>query len=143
MKLDDIIGILFLLFFILGPALKGLFKPAEPVIELEIPEENSNQAITERASRTEPLQPAGPPASKPAREPAEAQAAAHTRPVDEGLENKSRPPKQPGGGKRRKRKLGLKTGRRAVLNGMLWHEILSEPVAFKLREHGRHGAKLE
>ena len=150
MKFDDIIGILFLLFFILGPALKGLFKPGEPLIEVELPEvettpENAEPATNKLPQRTitEPPTPPTPAALKtaepPVREPViatPAVRAAREAPL------RSLDQKLPDGGRRRLRKLGLKTDRRAVLNGMLWHEILSEPVAIKIRKRRRRGAKL-
>ena len=147
MKFDDIIGILFLLFFILGPALKGLFKPGEPLIEVELPEvetipENAEPATNKLPQRTITEPPAQPTpaapktAEPPVREPVTAVRAAREatpRSLDQKL---------PDGGRRRVRKLGLKTDRRAVLNGMLWHEILSEPVAIKIRKRRQRGAKL-
>ncbi|WP_456414572.1 hypothetical protein [Oceanithermus profundus] len=60
MKIDDLIGILFLLFFIVGPALRGLLKPREPLVEVELPPE-IEEMMRERAPRPqEPPQAARP-----------------------------------------------------------------------------------
>jgi len=146
-KFDDLIGILFLLFFIVGPALKGLFKPSEPLIEVELPEiepEPEAAAPAQPKPRPTPQQestapvPVSPAADK------NNVAVPPPAPANEmGQKPAAKPESLPDGGRRRVRKLGLKTGRRAVLNGMLWHEILSEPVALKRLKQRRRGAKLE
>jgi len=138
-KFDDLIGILFLLLFIVGPALKGLFKPGEPLIEVEAAEEAGppEEGLRPKA----PSQPAAAPPTPPVREAPAAAEPVRPSPPSPPEERRSAD-KLPGGGKRRVRKLGLRTGKRAVLNGMLWHEILSEPVALKHRRR-RRGAKLE
>jgi len=144
-KFDDLIGILFLLFFIIGPALKGLFKPSEPLIEVELPDiepEPEAAAPTHPEPRQTPRQTPSAPA------PTAFVAANSTQPTKTSKREISQsmaaePEKLPDGGRRRVRKLGLKTDRRAVLNGMLWHEILSEPVALKRLKQRRRGAKLK
>jgi len=146
-KFDDIIGILFLLLFIVGPALKGLFKPGEPLIEVELPEvEVEPEAPDSARPRPRPTPRQAPVTTAPA-----PIVAAEDEPVRPATTTKRdtrpSPPegqeRLPDGGRRRVRKLGLKTNRRAVLNGMLWHEILSEPVALKRIKRRRRGAKLE
>jgi len=144
-KFDDLIGILFLLFFILGPALKGLFKPSEPLIEVELPEiePESEAAAPDQpephpAPQQEPVAPAPVSFAIPERNYVAAPPAAPEG--EAGQESTVKSGNLPAS--RRKRKLGLKTDRRTVINGMLWHEVLSEPVALKRLKQRRRGAKL-
>ncbi len=154
MKFDDLIGILFLLLFIIGPALKGLFKPSEPLIEVELPDFEP-EAATPSSRPQQAGKPAGTNAQKasPPAQPQRPRQVIVAPPAGEkttvapaaSLKQAAadRADKLPDGGRRRVRKLTLETGRRAVLTGMLWHEILSEPVALKRLKRFRRGAKLK
>ncbi len=131
MKLDDVFGIIFLLLFIIGPALKGLLKPPEPLIEVEPPIEEAPppKAAQPAGGKTEPVPP-----------PAAAQNERRPRPQPEPSRPAAAPvvaaPAASGGPatvkRQRRRKLALGMGRRDVLRGMLWHEVLNEPVSRKL-----------
>ena len=130
MKLDDVFGIIFLLLFIIGPALKGLLKPPEPLIEVEPPIEEAPPKATQPAGgKAEPVPP-----------PAAAQSERKPQPQPEPSRPAAAPvvaaPAASGGPatvkRQRRRKLALGMGRRDVLRGMLWHEVLSEPVSRKL-----------
>jgi len=138
-KLDDIFGIIFLLLFIIGPALKGLLKPPEPLIEVESPSEAPPPEATKpTGGKAEPV-PAPvaaqserkprpqPEPSRPAAAPVVAPPAATSRPATVKRE--------------RRRKLTLGMGRRDVLRGMLWHEVLSEPVSRKLQKRRLESGK--
>jgi len=137
-KLDDIFGIIFLLLFIIGPVLKGLLKPPEPLIEVEPPiEAPPPEAIKPSGGRAEPV---------PA--PTTAQSERKPRPQPEpsrpaAAPVAAAPPASVGHAtvKRRRRKLGLGKGRRRVLRGMLWHEVLSEPVSLKLQKRRLESGK--
>jgi len=147
-KFDDLIGILFLLFFIVGPALKGLFKPSEPLIEVELPEiepQPEDAAPNQPEPRPAPRQtPAAPvPTAFIADQKDDAAQSPAVSKRETNQTPATAPEKLPDGGRRRLRRLGLETNRRAVLNGMLWHEILSEPVARKRMKQRRRGAKLK
>ncbi len=139
MKLDDIFGIIFLLLFIIGPALKGLLKPPEPLIEVEPPIE---------APPPKAAKPAGGKA-EPVPAPAAAQNERKPRPQPEPSRPAAAPviaaPAASGGPatteRQRRRKLVLGMGRRDVLRGMLWHEVLSEPVSRKLQKRRLESGK--
>ncbi len=166
MKIDDLIGILFLLFFLVGPALRGLLKPREPLVEVELPEEleEVQRRLREAAEGKAPG-----PASKPqpaARPTAQAQpaptaatrravpaapaqpaaAAAASQQVAEGhaagarsrqrIEEARHDAREMADSERAafahergERRVGLPVHRKAIVHGMLWHEILSEPVS--------------
>ncbi|GEM90481.1 hypothetical protein [Oceanithermus desulfurans] len=170
MKIDDLLGILFLLFFIVGPALRGLLKPREPLVEVELPPEleemmrevaPGKQEPPPQAARpkpapaqTKPAQSARPSASSTpapaaatgappgATQTAEGHAAgsrsrrrieeARTDATDMAAEERAafvqkgeRPPHH--------RRAGVPLHRKGIVHGMLWHEILSEPVSKKRR----------
>jgi len=76
MKIDDLIGILFLLFFIVGPALRGLLKPREPLVEVELPPEIEEMMREPEPRPTEPQPPARPGTARARGRPAQPQAAA-------------------------------------------------------------------
>ncbi|WP_456444782.1 hypothetical protein [Oceanithermus sp.] len=76
MKIDDLIGILFLLFFIVGPALRGLWKPREPLVEVELPPEIEEMMREPEPRPTEPQPPARPGTARAGSRPAQPQAAA-------------------------------------------------------------------
>lgn len=170
MKIDDLLGILFLLFFIVGPALRGLLKPREPLVEVELPPE-LEEIMREAAPRPQepPPQAARPkPAqaqtklarsAQPAASSAPAPAAAAGAPLGamqtaEGHAAGSRSRRrieeartdatgmaaeeraafaQKGEHHRPHRHAALPLHRKGIVHGMLWHEILSEPVSKKRR----------
>lgn len=162
MKIDDLIGILFLLFFIVGPALRGLLKPREPLVEVELPPE-IEEMMREAAPR--PQEP--PQATQP--KPAQAQ----TKPAASGRPAAAAAPAVAGGGSmqtaeghaagsrsrqrieeaqrdasdmaaeeraafaltrsHKMKHAGLPLHARGIVHGMLWHEVLSEPASRRLR----------
>jgi len=75
MKIDDLIGILFLLFFIVGPALRGLLKPREPLVEVELPPEIEEMMREPEPRPAEPRPPARPGTARAVSRPAQPQAA--------------------------------------------------------------------
>lgn len=168
MKFDDIIGLLFLLFFIVGPILRGLFRPSEPLIEVELPEVEPVEPAQPPAQQPAPQQaapakPAAQPASRPAARPAAAPGSTPTPVVRK--DTAQRAEGHAAGARSRQRieearrdagemaaseqrafaaaqdrprnRSGLKTHRRAIINGMLWHEILSEPASRRHRARRR------
>ncbi len=169
MKIDDIIGLLFLLFFIVGPILRGLFRPSEPLIEVELPEiepvesaqpqTGAGQPAPQQAAPAPPARPAGQPSPKAATAPAPATApAAKPASVQQAkghaagarsrqrIEEARRDAGEVAASERQafvaaqdrpRGRSGLKTHRRAIVNGMLWHEILSEPASLRHRARRR------
>ena len=112
MKLDDLLGLLFVLFFIVGPVLKGLFRRDEaPGYPQEAPGEEVPPAPPKPQRREPEPVPVRPVAAAPA--PSESES-----PTTEGPPPASRP-----------KKLGLRLTRNAIVKGIVWHEILSEPRA--------------
>ena len=168
MKFDDIIGLLFLLFFIVGPILRGLFRPSEPLIEVELPEVEpvepaqppAQQPAPQQAS---PAQPTAQPANRPAGRPAAAPGSTPTPVVRkdtaqraEGhaagarsrqrIEEAQRDAGEMTASARQaytttsgkgKRGAKLPVHRKAIVQGMLWHEILSEPASRRHRARRR------
>jgi len=112
LTLDDLLGLIFVLVFIVGPILKGLFQRDEV---LELPEEAFP------AEETPPPPPEPPKAKErvPVRPVAVAPKPAEPEP--------SPPPAEPRHKRRKKLKLGV--GGDAIVEGIVWHEILSEPRA--------------
>lgn len=70
MNIDDLIGILFLLFFIVGPALRGLLKPREPLVEVELPPEIEEMMREVAPDPQEPPQAAQPKSAQTQTKPA-------------------------------------------------------------------------
>ena len=170
MKIDDLIGILFLLFFIVGPALRGLLKPREPLVEVELPPE-----IEEMLHEPEPQPPARPGTARAGSHAAQPQAAAPpsaapapaapppggTMQTAEGHVAGSRSRQRIEEARRdaadvaaeehaafalrRGRKMkhaGLPLHARGIVHGMLWHEVLSEPASRKLQRARTRRRKL-
>lgn len=114
MKFDDLIGLLFVLFFIVVPVLKGLFQreaaPEAPLFEEDLPEpEPAPQPEPKRPERV-PTRPVVVAPKKKAEEPPAA---------EEPLARPQSRPKKP----------RLRFDRDAIVEGIVWHEILSEPRA--------------
>ncbi|HGY10584.1 MAG TPA: hypothetical protein ENK37_11140 [Oceanithermus profundus] len=170
MKIDDLIGLLFLLFFIVGPALRGLLKPREPLVEVELPPEDALPPELKEVLREVRAQPEPKPAPPPSAPAPPAQA---PKPLAQGAQPRgaSAPPAARGtkqtaeghaaGARSRHRieearrdaadmaaeeraafaldqprlseRIGLSVSGKAIVRGMLWHEILSEPASKKRR----------
>ncbi len=165
MKIDDLFGLLFLLFFIVGPALRGLLKPREPLVEVELPQD-LEEVLRETAPRPQEPQPLARPKpaqaqSKPA---AGGRAAAPAAPAATAVAAQVSPQTAEGhaaGSRSRHRiaeasrdaadmaaeeraafardqrrqegRIGLSVSGKAIVRGMLWHEILNEPASKKRR----------
>ncbi len=172
MNFDDLLGILFLLFFIIGPALRGLFKPREPLVEVEIPEEieEIERRLREAAEGKVRDTPPDTKAPRPTKQPQPAPRT--TAPSARQAATPAAPPNQQSAeghaaGSRSRRRIAearqdaagiaasermafaathgrttnrpsLPVHRRAIVQGMIWHEILSEPVS---RRRGRRRIK--
>ena len=109
MKLDDLLGLLFFLLFILAPVVKGLLKREAPL-------------------ETELLPP--PPPPPPEEEPEKKAKPPRPRPVvvaapSPGAEPEAQPP--PARKRRKKKRRTLRVRPGGILEGIVWHEILSEP----------------
>jgi len=107
LKLDDLLGLIFFLLFILAPVVKGLLKREAP-LETELL----------------PPPPPPPPEEKPRAKPK----APRPRPVAIATPSRETPkeaaePKI----RRRKKRRGLRVKPDGILEGIVWHEILSEP----------------
>jgi len=100
LKLDDLLGLLFFLFFILAPVVKGLMKREAPL-------------------ETELLPP--PPPPPPEEKPDEKAKPPQPRPVVVAAS----PPEPAPVLKKKRRALRVKPD--GILEGIVWHEILSEP----------------
>ena len=120
MSLDDLLGLLFLLVFVVGPVLKGLLKGSQeaPLLEVELPEPPSEEEAPPPPP-AEPRRPRVRPVAIPPSEPA---------PAPPEPEPEPPPPTEPKPAGARP-KLGLRFHRGAILEGVVWHEILSEPRA--------------
>ncbi|HFB39462.1 MAG TPA: hypothetical protein ENJ76_03515 [Oceanithermus sp.] len=117
MSLDDLLGLLFLLVFVVGPVLKGLLKGSQeaPLLEVELPEPPSEA----EAPPPPPAEPRRPRVRPVAVAPAEVEAAPEPEPAPAEAAPKAR---RTGG-------LKLRFDRGGILEGVVWHEILSEPRA--------------
>jgi len=111
LSLDDLLGLIFVLFFIVAPVLKGLF------VREEIPEVVLEDDLLEPEPEPEP--------KRPERVP--------TRPVMVAPKKKAEEPpaveEPPAQSPPRSKKLKLRFNRDAIVEGIVWHEILSEPRA--------------
>jgi len=126
LKIEELLGLVFFLIFVVGPILKDIFGrkeealPAEePLFEEAHPEETPLQEAppAPAASKTRPA----PPASEPAPAALSSQPAA-----TEALPAKKR---RKGRGQKAAKKQKPRLGRSAIVEGIVWHEILSEPKA--------------
>ena len=114
MSLDDLLGLLFVLFFIVLPAIQGLFR-RNPQPDLPFPVEGELEAP-----------PPPPPPPRPSEPSLEALQVPPPRPREAGLQeaepvvSSGEAPKRPKG-----RRLGTRA--KDVVQGMIWHEILKKP----------------
>jgi hypothetical protein len=128
MSLDDLLGLLFLLFFVLIPALQGLLRRPPTPQDLPLPEAPEAPPQAPVRPRPKAQRPPKPPPAKepPKREPrleAPPQAAfsgLESRLMSSGLEEEAAKPK------RKKPKL-VRTEGNEILKGVIWHEILKKP----------------
>jgi len=117
LSLDDLLGLLFLLVFVVGPILKGLFQGSgeAPLFEVELEEPPAEPEAAPRPP--EPETKGEQPRVRPVR----------VAPPPERKRPSSPPPEPKSKGARAKLKLRFRRG--SILEGVVWHEILSEPRA--------------
>lgn len=150
MGLDDLLGLLFLFFFIVLPALQGLLRRGQQVPpdfepdEILLPGEERRPASSAPAPSSPPsmAKPPAPPSNPqtsppPPRRPRSleqlererererlSQSRPSPRPPAEALKSSSKPqPKS----KKTADQWAFSTSTRAILNGVVWHQILAEP----------------
>ncbi len=113
MKWDDLLGLFFLVVFLVLPALRGLLRSSPP----------------EEGELLFPPEAAPPP--PPPRERPKPKAKPEVRPVVLAPEPEPEPApaKAAPRGKAKKPRLRLEFEESAILKGIVWHEILSEPRA--------------
>ncbi|WP_022798802.1 hypothetical protein [Thermus islandicus] len=126
MSLDDLLGLLFLLFFVILPALQGLSRRGRPPTlpeDLPLPE-----PFPKPKSRPRP-KPKPLPSPEPKR--AEAPSRPTLPPPSERrvLEARPQEPQEEPPPKPARKKL-LRTDRESILKGVIWHEILKRPKGF-------------
>lgn len=168
MKLDDLLGLLFLFFFVILPAIQSILRrgrPAEPDFEEDFPsprQEPQPKPQPRQAQANPPSSPrpsASPPAQSRPPAPVPRSAPAPVPPPSRPLVQQSRPP-APKQGKTLeqiererlarvgsqpanqppaqpkpkppapvilKEESGFSLDRRAILNGVVWHQVLGEP----------------
>lgn len=132
MSLDDLLGLLFLLFFIVIPALQGLSRrgqpPTPPVFpeELPLPEPEPRPKARPKP-RPRPTPP--PPAPAPLREGKGEGASLERSPSPERtpLEVRFREAAPEEALQKAPRKKLIATDRENLLKGVIWHEILKKP----------------
>lgn len=165
MKIDDLLGILFLIFFVIGPALRGLLRPRGPLVEEGLPpeiEELLGEPSLQQETVPAPARSATPPAQMTRPEPT---ARAGTPPVvapqtAEGhgagsrsrrrIETAGRDAAEVAKGERaafaqsrwQEKHVGLPLHSRGIVHGMLWHEVLSEPAYRRLQRARARRKKL-
>lgn len=149
MGLDDLLGLLFLFFFVVLPALQGLLRrgrqmpPDFEPEEILLPgEERRPPAQPPQSSAPPPPSPA-PASPPPASQPPKPKTLRPRRPKSleeierERLARSSRAPlakeplqaglEQTKAGARTSTQRAFPTSTRAILNGVVWHQILAEP----------------
>ncbi|ADD28574.1 hypothetical protein [Meiothermus ruber] len=155
MGLDDLLGLLFLFFFIVLPALQGLLRRGQQVPpdfepdEILLPGEERRPASSAPPTRSSTPTPSSPPPSPPAR-PVVSQPAPSPKPKtpprrprsleEVERERQSRPSPRPSSeppqkasskpqpkSKKTTDQWAFSTSTRAILNGVVWHQILAEP----------------
>ncbi|APD08461.1 MULTISPECIES: hypothetical protein [Thermus] len=126
MSLDDLLGLLFLLFFIVLPALQGLRRSpqAPPVFpeDLPLPEPPRPKARPKPRPKPKPALPPSPPPSR------EGESLERTiTPGRERLEVRFREDIAEEVREKPAKKRLLATDRESLLKGVIWHEILKKP----------------
>lgn len=152
MGLDDLLGLLFLFFFIILPALQGFLRRGQQIPpdfepdEIPLPGENRPPPAPSRPSpsptpQTTPPQPSAPPPAarpaphsppgvpkpqaprpKPVPTRAKGEEARREPQTRRETEPQAPPPPTP-----KLPRWQLSTQRDAILNGVVWHQILAEP----------------
>ncbi len=149
MGLDDLLGLLFLFFFIVLPALQGLLRRGQQVPPDFEPDEILLPGEERRPASSTPA-PSSPPAQPPVKQPAPSPKAQTSPPPPrpprrleqvererQGRPSPSpRPPSEPPHkssskplpkSKKTTDQWAFSTSTRAILNGVVWHQILAEP----------------
>ncbi|GLV47362.1 hypothetical protein TJA_05340 [Thermus sp. LT1-2-5] len=123
MSLDDLLGLLFLLFFIVIPALQGLRRaPSTPP---SFPEDLPLPEPLPRPKRKPKPKPVLPPSPPPAREGESLERI--QSPERERLEVRFREEVAEEAKQKPAQKRLLTTDRKSLLKGVIWHEILKKP----------------
>lgn len=154
MQLDDLIGLLFFVFFVILPALSGLFRRGQQPPDLdepEIPRPRPQPPQTSQPQRTpQPVQRPAPPAQRP--QPAQPRPVQPPRPEPQPLSDAAQKLQAPTGEHARQQQAERASGRArsaqppvpatpvkkatpqplstdkdAILKGMIWRQILEEP----------------
>ncbi len=139
MKASDLIGFLFFFFFIVWPIIKALMKPAEPLLEVELP---GDMETTSEDTPPEPQRPASepapsiaaapPPQKQATATPKNAVAASSLRQAYVAAGRKASDAAPPV-----ERAVARQLDGGDVIAGMIWHEILSEPVSRRRLYRGK------
>ncbi|MFN3180168.1 MAG: hypothetical protein ACK41R_08510 [Thermus sp.] len=131
MSLDDLLGLLFLLFFIVIPALQGLSRRGQPPPtppgfpeELPVPEPLPRPKPKARPKPKVPPPSSLPPPRKPEAESLERPSSLERQPLEVRFREASPPEEE---GKKPPRKKLLTTDGESILKGVIWHEILKKP----------------
>ncbi|MCS6868056.1 hypothetical protein [Thermus sp.] len=129
MSLDDLLGLLFLLFFIVIPALQGLTRKAPPVppgVPEDLPPPEAPPRPRPKArpkAKPKPAPPPPPPAPGREGDSLERLPSPERTPLE--VRFRETPPEEAPPKARRK---GLvQTDREGLLKGVIWHEILKKP----------------
>lgn len=130
MSLDDLLGLLFLLFFIVIPALQGLSRRGQPPpIPPGFPEDLPGPEPLPRPKPKARPKPKPRPAPPPASAPSEAASlerypSPERTPLEVSFRETPSPEEAP---KRAPQKKLVTTDGESILKGVIWHEILKKP----------------
>lgn len=131
MSLDDLLGLLFLLFFIVIPALQGLSRRGQPPPippgfpeDLPLPEPLPRPKPKARPKPKVPPPPSLPAPKKPEAESLERPSSPERQPLEVRFREASSPEEER---RKRPRKRLLTTDGESILKGAIWHEILKKP----------------
>ncbi|WP_448567673.1 hypothetical protein [Thermus sp.] len=125
MSLSDLLGLLFLLFFVILPALQGLSRPKPPVFPEEpLPEPPPRPKPKPKAKpRPKPPPPPPPEPRRPEGESLERLPSLEKTPLEVRFREEI-PEEIP---KAKKRSRLVTTDPTSLLKGVIWHEILKKP----------------
>ncbi|WP_038046142.1 hypothetical protein [Thermus caliditerrae] len=130
MSLDDLLGLLFLLFFIVIPALQGLLRRGQPGIPPGFPEDLPPPEPLPRPkpkAKPKPKPKPAPPPPVSAREGEEASLEWGPSLERTPMEVRFREPPREEAEEKKPRKRLVRADRESVLKGVIWHEILKKP----------------
>lgn len=139
MSLDDLLGLLFLLFFIVIPALQGLLRRGQPPIppgfpeDLPLPEPEPPPRPKPKAKPKPKPRPSLPPTPPPAPprgregESLERGPSLERTPLEVRFREESREARDEERAQKRPRKRLVGTDGESILKGVIWHEILKKP----------------